>query len=250
MATTSSAQKPERQRSEIGFLVAKAQAGDDRCREQLIRDYRPFYLKVASAIARKYLVLGRDDEASIAMLAFDEAIVSYNSEAGASFLSFAEIVIKRRMVDHFRRRSRRKDEIPISALETDETEDAVFQRIESKEAFNVLQAKNEAEECREEIFRLNQILSDYGIQFSDLVRISPKHKDARERALEVAHVLVSDPKMMSFLTSRRALPLKELQERVGVSRKTLERQRKYIITLAVILVGEFHYLKEYLRRAV
>ncbi len=247
MAATS-APKQNKQRAEIGFLVARAQAGDGQCREQLIRDYRPFYLKVASTIARKYLVLGRDDEASIAMLAFDEAIVSYKSEAGASFLSFAEIVIKRRMVDYFRRRSRRKDEIPISSLGTDDSEDAVFQRIESKEAFNELQVKNEAEECREEIFRLNQILSDYGIQFSDLVKMSPKHRDARERALEVAHVLTKDPKMVAFLTNRRALPLKELQERVGVSRKTLERQRKYIITLAIILVGEFHYLKEYLRR--
>ena len=54
-----------------------------------------------------------------------------------------------------------------------------------------------------------------------------KHKDARARALEVAKTLASSPELMAFLTKRKALPLKELEKVVGVSRKTLERQRKY-----------------------
>lgn len=239
----------ELDRAEIGYLVAKAQEGDKYAREKILRDYRPFYLKVAASSARKYLMLGRDDEASIAMLAFDEAITSYNCEAGTSFLSFAEIVIKRRMIDYFRRKSRKKDEIPLSALESDEKEDTVIKKIESKEAMSVLQIQREAEERREEIFRLNQVLNDYGIMFSDLVKCSPKHQDARERALEVARILISDSALMAYLTSRKALPLKELETRVGVSRKTLERQRKYIITLTLILAGDFYYLREYLKRA-
>ncbi len=234
--------------AEIGYLVDQAQQGDKRIREQLIRDYRPFFLRVASSVSKKYLVLGRDDEASIAMLAFDEAINAYNREIGASFFSFAEIVIKRRMVDFFRRRSKGQAEIPLSALECEDSETSVLQRLESKEAFGVLQIQREAEERREEIFRLNQVLSDYGILFADLVKIAPKHKDARERALEVAQILVSEPDLMTYLTNRKSLPLKELEKRVDVSRKTLERQRKYIITLTLILVGEFLYLQEYLKR--
>ena len=242
--------KKEEQKAEVGYLVAKAQEGDKVAREQLLRDYRPFYLRVASGSTRRYLVLGRDDEASIAMLAFDEAIISYNSEAGASFLSFAELVIKRRMVDYFRRRSRRKNEIPLSSLESDHTEDSAYKKIESKQAFSVMQIQQEAEECWEEIFRLNQVLSDYGILFADLVRISPKHRDARERALEVARIMADDPWFISYLTKRKSLPLKELQKKVEVSRKTLERQRKYIITLTLIIVGEFRYLQEYLKKTV
>ena len=57
-------------------------------------------------------MLGRDDEASIAMIAFNEAIDAYDDSAGASFLSFAEIVIKRRMVDYFRRKTKRQEEVP------------------------------------------------------------------------------------------------------------------------------------------
>ncbi|NLJ80323.1 MAG: RNA polymerase sigma factor SigI [Firmicutes bacterium] len=237
-------------RMKLAELVAAAQNGDKRAREQVLRDYRPFYLRVASGTCRKYLVLGRDDEASIAMIAFNEAIDSYNDQGGASFLSFAEIVIKRRMVDYFRRQSNKRDEIPLSSFETDEYDDGVIQKIESKEAFAVLQIQEEAEERREEIFRLDQLLSHYGIRFSELTVISPKHQDARDRALRVARILVNDPELLAYLTSKKALPLKELQTRVEVSRKTLERQRKYIITLTLVLIGDFYHLQEYLNRPV
>lgn len=247
MGTTSARKQ---QRDELNSLVIKAQEGDELIREQLISEYRPFYLRVASQVSKKYLMLGRDDEASIAMSAFDEAILAYNPKAGASFLSFAEIVIRRRMVDYFRRRSRSKDEIPLSSLETDDNEESVIRKIESKEAFGVIQLQYEAEERREEIFRLNQLLSDYGIMFSDLVKLAPKHQDARDRALKVARLLASNPKLLRYLTERKALPLKELEKMVEVSRKTLERQRKYIITLTLVLIGEFNYLQEYLKRSV
>ena len=69
-------------------VVARAQAGDGVAREQLLQDYRPFYLRVASNCCRKYLVLGRDDEASIAMIAFNEAIDSFNSNGGSVFPQF------------------------------------------------------------------------------------------------------------------------------------------------------------------
>ncbi|HHT36480.1 MAG: RNA polymerase sigma-I factor [Candidatus Wallacebacter cryptica] len=240
----------DHQHEELSCLVIKAQNGDKLIREQLIKEYRPFYLRAASQVAKKYLVLGRDDEASIAMSAFDEAINAYNPKAGASFLSFAEIVIKRRMVDFFRRKARSREEIPLSALETEDTDDNIIRKIELKEAYGVIQVQQETEERREEIFRLNQLLSEYGVRFSELVKISPKHQDARDRALEVARILANDPELLKFLTQRKALPLKELEKVVKVSRKTLERQRKYIITLTLILVGEFHYLQEYLKRSV
>jgi len=159
-------------------------------------------------------------------------------------------VIKRRMVDYFRRKARREEEIPLSALESEDAEENIIRKIESKEAIGAIQLQQEAEERREEIFRLNQLLSEYGVMFSDLVRISPKHQDARDRALEVARILAKEPELLHYLTHKKALPLKELEKLVNVSRKTLERQRKYIITLTLILVGEFNYLQEYLKRSV
>ena len=237
-------------KQQLPDLISAAQNGDVRARERILRDYRPFYLRVASGTCRKYLVLGRDDEASIAMIAFNEAIDSFSSQGGASFLSFAEIVIKRRLVDFFRRQSRKTDEIPLSSFESEDYEESVIQKIESKQAHAVLQIQEETEERREEIFRLDQLLSHYGVRFSELVRISPKHQDARDRALAVARILVNEPELLAHLTKKKSLPLKELEKRVKVSRKTLERQRKYIIALTLVLIGDFCHLQEYLNRPI
>ena len=43
------------------------------------------------------------------------------------------------------------------------------------------------------------------------------------------------------------IPIKELDTKVDVSKKTLERNRKYIIALVLILSGDYVYLKDYLK---
>ena len=117
-------------------------------------------------------------------------------------------------MDYFRRQSRQSEEIPLSSFETDDNEDGVLQKIESKEAHTVLQIQEETEQRREEIFRLDQLLSHYGIRFSELVKISPKHQDARDRALQVARTLISDPELLGYLTRKKSLPLKDLEAKV------------------------------------
>ena len=47
-----------------------------------------------------------DDEFSIGLIAFNEAIQKYNSEKGHSLISFSELLIKRRVIDYIRSQSR------------------------------------------------------------------------------------------------------------------------------------------------
>jgi RNA polymerase sigma factor len=49
------------------------------------------------------------------------------------------------------------------------------------------------------------------------------------------------------LYAKKRLPIKELERHVHISRKTIERNRKYIIAIAIILSGEFHYLQDYIK---
>ncbi len=115
--TTHAAYQGEQQ-IQLPELVAAAQAGGMRGGTGTYIVGLPSVFSAGCVrIVPQYLVLGRDDEASIAMIAFNEAIDAYSSDGGgASFLSFAEIVIKRRMVDFFRRQARRADEIPPSPV--------------------------------------------------------------------------------------------------------------------------------------
>jgi RNA polymerase sigma factor len=52
---------------------------------------------------------------------------------------------------------------------------------------------------------------------------------------------------MSTLLNKKQLPIKELLERVEVSRKTLERNRKFLIAIALIYQGPYPYLRDYLQ---
>ena len=231
-------------------LVRRAQQGDREARERLIAAYRPFIMRAAASVSGRFIRAGHDDEASVAMMAFNEAISSYRQQGGRSFFSFAEMVIRRRLIDHFRREASRRQEVPLSSLvpegEDGDAADNPLMQVEAREAHRQFEEALLDQERREEIERLSQQLRALGIRFEDLVERTPRHRDARERALEVAKLLVSHPELCEQVLRRGSLPLKELEVLAGVSRKTLERQRKYIIALALILSGNYPHLREYL----
>ncbi|MDW7674607.1 MAG: RNA polymerase sigma factor SigI [Bacillota bacterium] len=228
-------------------LLINAQNGDKEAREVLIKKFTPFILKVASGMTGRFVKVGHDDEVSIGMMAFDEAINNYCSDKGVSFLSFAETVIKRRLIDHFRREGRNSKVIPFSSIERNEDGDespTIVADAEQAKANYV--AKLDAEERQAEIIQYSQLLAQYGISFSELVEVSPKHDDARLRAMSVAWIIAGNTRYRTYLLEKKSLPLKQLEQEVKVSRKTLERQRKYIIAVVLVLIGEFNYLREYI----
>lgn len=233
-------------------LVQRARAGDPHARDQLIRDYTPFVLKAACKACKKpYLVLGRDDEASVALMAFDEAISGFDPSRGISLFSFAEMVIRRRITDFYRKERSRSREIPLSNFaaksEDGDVKDSL-QAVEVKQAMVQYALAEEAEERRAEIERYRGLLAKYRISFDELVRVAPKHRDARERAIEVARLVAEKPEWREYFLATGCLPLAELVKVSGLSRKTLERKRKYIIAVALIFAGEFSYLAEYVRQ--
>lgn len=66
----------------------------------------------------------------------------------------------------------------------------------------------------------------------------------------IAKMLMDDDELKEILFAKKRLPVKQLEGRVKVSRKTIERNRKYIIAVAIILNGEFLYLKEYIKGVI
>ena len=229
-------------------LILQAKAGDEAARNELIRAYTPFVLKVASRVCGRYLHAGQDEEISIGLLAFNEAIDRFDASRGTHFIAFAETVIKRRLIDHFRKQSAARVAVPFSDLETEDEEGHPLNQADVQAALDRHALAVEAWERRQEILRLEQELAQFGIRFRDLVEHCPKHKDARERAIEVARRLATVPAYREALLKNRTLPLRELaaDPLVQASRKTLERQRKYIVAVALILMGDYAYLREYI----
>lgn len=243
----------ENEAADCGRLVLEAQKGNSMVREHLIKSYTPFILKTASKVSGRYVRAGEDDEVSVGLIAFNEAIDCYDTGKNNSFLSFAETVIKRRLIDHFRKESAvGKKTVPLSSFEQDDDDNSegTYYYLESKQSIEKFREKDAAAERKEEIILFTQKLREYGISFAELVEISPKHEDARVRAMEVAGIIAADPVMRTHLVSKKELPLKYLERKVGISRKTLERQRKYIIAITLILINDFEYLREYIAKVL
>lgn len=221
-------------------LLVLARNGDAGAREELIRRFTPFILAVVSRATGHYIYLGEDDEASIGLMAFNEAIDSYHPDGGSSFLTLAETVIRRRLVDYFRREGKHRRVLSLYALENETAATADPLRDEE------ITLVHELADRRREIERYQEELAGFGITFKDLVQGSPRHRDARDWALAAARVVASNPLFSQYLRERKALPLKALEKAVETSRKTLERHRKYIIAAALMLMGDYEYLADYI----
>jgi len=226
--------------------VIRIRQGDELLREQFISDYKPYIAKVTSRFSKRYIDPSRDDEFSVALLAFNEAINQYDVRAGKSFIGFAETVIRRRLIDYVRKEQRHKDVVPYSMFDSEDEEAAAYNVIETKQAVHAYESKRDQEERKQEIAELNEDLMNYGITFEELVELSPKHADSRKLLIGIAHTLAAEQELMSILRTTQRLPVKELTERCGVSRKTIERNRKYLIAIALIMSGLYPYMHDYL----
>jgi RNA polymerase sigma factor len=233
--------------SELNELIDLAQRGDSRVRNRLLEDYVPFIAKSASQATGRFIEPGVDDEFSIGLTAFNEAIDRYDVSKGASFLSFADTVIKRRLIDFYRSQSSRRRDVPLSDFDFEDGEDNVINYIEVQKSMEAHSKELEKASRQEEILRFTELLSEFDISMEELVGLSPKHADARQNAMDVARIIANDKEMREFLMEKKSLPLKLLTSRIQVSRKTVERQRKYIIAITLVLIGEFEFLQDYIQ---
>lgn len=227
-------------------LLKRAKEGDGQAREDLIRYYQPFILKVAARVCGRYLRVGEDDEVSISLIAFNEAIDQYSYARGVAFLTFSETVIRRRLIDYYRRQNTlaRRERL-LTEFEEQGEEGEVTNPLPDRAAALEYARQEETADRREEIERYRTVLGEYGITLRDLAVASPRHEDARERAIDAARVVAGVEQYREHLLRRKELPLTALARDLPVSRKTLERQRKYIIAVALILMGEYPFLRRY-----
>jgi RNA polymerase sigma factor len=225
--------------------VSLIQQGDQSLLNELIEAYKPFIAKTVSSVCRRY-IYETDDEFSIGLIAFNEAIEKYSPKRGSSLLSFSEVVIKRRVIDYIRKQTKNQHiSMDITnELQEDESPGTAIVNELSLEEF---EKKNDEQLRKEEILQFQSLLSSFGLNFSDLVENSPKHADARKNAILTAKMLVDHDELKTILFEKKRLPINQLEKLVNVSRKTIERNRKYIIAIALILSSDYVYMKDYLK---
>lgn len=221
-------------------IMAKA---DKNYTDLFLKEYEFFILKTANNVTGKY-VTKSDDQWSVSLSAFHEAVQAYSYEKG-SFLSFSELVIKRRLFDYIKKQSRHFCEVTINPhifeSDSDEEDASIMQEVMSKVAIK------HDNDTKLEIDAVSGVLKGYGFTFFDLAKVSPKAKKTKLVCAKAILYISQNIILLNEMKRTKLLPIKILENNLTLPRKILERHRKYIIAGAEIISGDYPILSEYLR---
>lgn len=221
--------------------------------EHFIKTNKRFILASAYKAAGRFIT-DSCDEYSVALIAFEEAIRSYDPSKG-NFYSFAGLVIKRRVYDFLNSEARHNSEIPVRTVgesDTEEEDSLLPVELEVKKSEVSLsmastETQPESTPIQDEIAAMQNILNAYGFSFFDLVECSPKAEKTKAACILAIGFLLDKPDLFLAMRADHKLPIKPIHKKTGLSRKILERHRKYIIAVTEILNGDFPQLAEYLK---
>lgn len=213
--------------------------------ETLVKQQEHYILKCASKTCRRYITKN-DDEWSIALMAFTQAIQSYDLIKG-SFLSFAELVIKRRLIDYIKSQAKYGSEVAVDPIvfDTEPEEDAPDASVRIAVAEKV--SKQDHSDLKYEIEAANTRFSEYGFSFYDLSECSPHASKTKKACAKAVNYMLYNDLLLKELHVTKQLPLKVIEKNTRIPRKLLERHRKYIIAAIEILSGEYPHLTDYLQ---
>lgn len=202
-------------------------------------------MQCASQSAKRYITKS-DDEWSVALSAFCEAVRQYKDGKG-SFKSFASMVIRRRILDYISGRQKYNNEI-LAAPEVfasgplDESEQPALQAAVAKKL-----AVSDNNDIAFEIEAANSLFANYGFTFFDLAACSPKAEKTKSACAKAAVCVLENSALLKSMKTTHALPIKLISEITQVPRKILDRHRRYIIAAVEILSGDYPALARYMR---
>ena len=225
---------------EIIALVSAAK-GDSLAADELVRKYLPFIRSEAAKAVRRG-VTESDDELSIAMMAFHEAVLAYERLRGA-FLPFAAKAIRSRIIDYQRRELRHRGQ--LSLQESGEEDDRELQaRLDTGD--DPIGAHTDRTAARQELQHFALELSRFGLSLTDIADNCPR----QERTLSACHRALrharENPGLLEQAVRSGKLPITQLAAGANVERKTLERHRKYMMALLLAYTNGFEIIRGHL----
>ncbi|MBQ8982099.1 MAG: hypothetical protein IJ079_00800 [Lachnospiraceae bacterium] len=220
-------------------------AQDERLKNEFLSMEQTHILRLTSKVLKKSVTTS-DDEWSVALLAVSQAMDHYDIDKG-DFWNYAALVIRSRIFDEYRKR--KKGEVLVSpdvfsgGVDQDDPEVGIQNEIQQK---YVKEADiQEQKALQDEILLLTEELQDYHISFFELAMNTPKADKTKNVCREIIRAIFLPPPLMAEIRKTKTLPVKEILKRYHFSRKISDRYRKYLITVALILDGDYPGLNEY-----
>ncbi len=227
----------------IESVIEEIRQGNESLREELIASNKTFIYRYTSFICKRKLDWANDDELSIALIALNNAIDKYTVHRRGSFSAYARVLIRNSLIDYFRK----QPDSPSVPLETPGMDGTPT----TKEAAISLEYYTKELENRDRAYELQlfkEELTAFGLTLAKLPTLSPSHKGTREYLKSAAQKIACNEELIKKIYRDKRLPLKEIQALTGVTRKSLEKWRKYLLALIIILTNpELGIMAEYIR---
>ena len=212
---------------------------DTEARDAFLAEHQTFVCHVASQACFHSLEWGKDDELSEALIAFNEAIDLFITDKGVPFLAYARLLMKRRLIDYYRKHRLRQ------AISLDQED---FGRgVDISLGLDEFREQEQNRERAEEIQQFARALDTFQLTYQNLVDLSPKHRDSRETLLRAARELAFDSELWPQVERNGKVPMQALALKTQIHPKVLERGRKYILAVALLMANQhdYVYLREY-----
>ena len=208
-------------------------------RDRFIEANKGYIYSVASKVCKRKLDWLNDDELSISLIAFNNACDSYNNNKG-DFLNYAKVLIKNALIDFFRKSDN------SNYLMFSEEDDAI-NYIDNKGSLIEFSKEQENLRKSEEIAMFSEELLKYKLDFEDLIEASPSHVDTRNQLLNIAFKCSKEDSIIAYIKNKKNLPIKEMIILTSVNRKLIEKWRRYILVLILMISSnDYPYIKSYL----
>ena len=210
--------------------------------DDLIRSYIPFIRSEATKFMGR-LCTDQDDEYSIAVMAFYEAIMGYERGRG-TFLGYAALLIKSRLIDYTRKEARHQGQISLDEEIGGEDDRALLDTLADSRDYYEESAHREA--TRQEIEELSAVMAQFDVSFSDVADNCPRQERTLEACAKAIRYAGENKRLLDELLRTKKLPLAQLVQGSGVERKTLERHRKYILAMLLIQTNGYEIIRGHL----
>ena len=218
---------------------------DSRKADELIRSCLPFIRsETAKCISR--ICTDQDDEYSIALIAFHEAILGYEKNRGA-FFNYASMLIRSRIIDYQRKEARHQGQVSLYAENNEDDRTILDGMADGRDHF---QESANLEATRQEIEELAAAMKRFGVSFSDVADNSPRQERTLAACASAIRFAAGNQQLLAEVLKTGTLPLGKLVQGSGAERKTLERHRKYILAMLLIQTNGYEIIRGHLRHVL
>lgn len=193
--------------------------------DELVKQHMPFLIRTVSGCTGHYVHIEQDDEFSIALSAFAEAVERFDGERG-KFLGYAGLVIRSRLATYHEQEARHsRNQVSLEELQ--------------ENGQDVPEPQNGNAALREEIMEYQEELQKFGLSFEDLARNAPKHRDTRTHAVDAAQQASKGKEIVAQTYRKKKLPIRPVAELCQLSEKVIRSSKVFILGTMLVFVRKF-----------